>query len=50
MKDIDQAVPVELNPAAHAGSPGAGGSPLVSAAALPAASSTIRMAVTATIR
>lgn len=48
---IARAVPVELNPAAHAGSPGAGGGPLVSAAVLPAAaSSIIRMAVTATIR
>ncbi len=51
VKDVDRAVPVELNSAAHAGSPGAGGGPLVSAAALPAAaSSIIKMAVIATIR
>ena len=51
VKDVDRAVPVALNPAAHAGSPGAGGGPLVSAAALPAASSSIiKMVVTATIR
>jgi hypothetical protein len=51
VKDVDRAVPAELHPAAYAGSPGAGGDPLVSAAALPAAAgSIIRMAVTATIR
>ena len=50
VKDVDRAVPVELNPAAHTGSPGAGG-PLVSAAALRTASSSIiKMVVTATIR
>ncbi len=51
MKDVDRAVPAELHPAAHAGSLGAGGDPLVSAAALSAAAgSIIRMAVSATIR
>ena len=43
VKDVDRTVPVELDPAAHANSPGAGGGPLATA------SSIIGMAVTATI-